>query len=83
MSWFEPWILRKVPARAGGGPEIRTKIPYFGLFRHRISAFFVTGHENRGDSDSETSTMTVALFMNSRASHASQTASSFTFRVHV
>ena len=67
----------------GGGPEIRTKIPYFGLFRHRILAFFVNGRENRGDFDSEISTMTVALLANSRPSHAARTASSFTFCARV
>ena len=51
----------------GGGPEMRTKIPDFGLFRNQISACSVIGHENCDDFDSETSMMTVVLLANSRA----------------
>ena len=44
---------------------------------------FVTGHENRGDFDSDTSTMTVALLANKRASHAARTTSCFTLHARV
>ena len=51
----------------GGGPEIRTKITYFALFRNHFFAFLSLDIKNRGDFDSETSMMTVLLLANSRA----------------
>ena len=80
---FRGEILNRIEYRMGGGPEIRAKIPYFGLFRNQILAFFVTGHENCGDFASEILMITVALLANLRASQAARTASSFTFRARV
>ena len=58
--------------RAGKYPTLA----YLGI---KNWSFFVTGHENRGDFDSETLMMTVALLVNSRASHAARTTSFFHF----
>ena len=57
-AWFPclPLIItiyRRDEPRGGGGPEIRTKIPYVALFRNRILAFLSLDIENRGNYDSE------------------------------